>query len=405
MIMKKFTAFICALTVLAGGAMAMVGCGGEEEAASGEKKVMNVSLNPEVEFVLDADDKVVSVNALNEEGNLIISAESFTGKSAEDAAKLFVEVSKETGFVVSGNVKAGENEINISISGDTEKAKALYDDVKGKVDEYLSAEKITATIAQAEAITEAQLEALVAECAPYMEEAEIKAMEYAALVDALYESRKETAEFYSQELKNAYYEAKAFAMEQAELETLKSKVSGIFATACDLAYQGYSTAVSLIEDTRMSLLVDENSLYQKGLAAFRQAKIEYLDYRNEVAEMEQTAVTEEISARLAEYEATLEQAEASLLEIGVNANAQLDELKASVQEKYDAVIEALETASVKVSEHLDEVSAKQQEKKAAFFTAFEEDYAAAISAAKTSWDDMKTQLEGAENTQSASAEA
>ena len=403
--MKKFTAFICALTVLAGGAMAMVGCGGEEEAASGEKKVMNVSLNPEVEFVLDADDKVVSVNALNEEGNLIISAEAFTGKSAEDAAKLFVEVSKETGFVVSGNVKAGENEINISISGDTEKAEALYNDVKGKVDEYLSAEKITATIAQAEAITEAQLEALVAECAPYMEEAEIKAMEYAALVDALYESRKETAEFYSQELKNAYYEAKAFAMEQAELETLKSKVSGIFATACDLAYQGYSTAVSLIEDTRMSLLVDENSLYQKGLAAFRQAKIEYLNYRNEVAEMEQTAVTEEISARLAEYEATLEQAEASLLEIGVNANAQLDELKASVQEKYDAVIEALETASVKVSEHLDEVSAKQQEKKAAFFTAFEEDYAAAITAAKTSWDDMKSQLENTDSADSASAEA
>lgn len=403
--MKKFTAFICALTVLAGGAMAMVGCGGEEEAASGEKKVMNVSLNPEVEFVLDANDKVVSVNALNEEGNLIISAETFTGKSAEDAVKLFVEVSKETGFVVSGNVRAGENEINISISGDTEKAESLYNDVKSKVDEYLSAEKITATIAQAEAITEAQLEALVAECAPYMEEAEIKAMEYAALVDALYESRKETAEFYSQELKNAYYEAKAFAMEQAELETLKSKVSGIFVTACDLAYQGYSVAVSLIEDTRMSLLVDENSLYQKGLAAFRQAKIEYLDYRNEVAEMEQTAVTEEISARLAEYEATLEQAEASLLEIGVNANAQLDELKASVQEKYDAVIAALETASVKVSEHLDEVSAKQQEKKAAFFTAFEEDYAAAISAAKTSWDDMKSQLEGAENTESASAEA
>ena len=135
--MKKITAFLCALTVVAGGAMTMVGCGGEET-ANGEKKVMNVSLNPEVEFVLDEEDKVVSVNALNEEGNLIISAETFTGKSAEDAAKLFVEVSKETGFVVSGSVKAGENEINISISGDTKKAEALYNDVKAKVNEYLA---------------------------------------------------------------------------------------------------------------------------------------------------------------------------------------------------------------------------------------------------------------------------
>ena len=402
--MKKITAFLCALTVVAGGAMTMVGCGGEE-AANGEKKVMNVSLNPEVEFVLDEEDKVVSVNALNEEGNLIISAETFTGKSAEDAAKLFVEVSKETGFVVSGSVKAGENEINISISGDTKKAEALYNDVKAKVNEYFSAEKITATVAQAQAITEEQLEKLVAECAPYMEAAEVQAMEYAQLMETLYESRKETAEFYSQELKNAYYEAKAFAMEQAELETLKSKVSGVFAAACDLAYQGYSTAVSIIEDTRMSLLVSESSLYQRGLAAFRQAKIEYLNYRNEVAEMEQTEVTEAISARLAQYETALEKAEASLLEIGESANAQLDELKADIQKKYDAVIEALEKASVKVSDHLDEVSTKQKEKQTQFFTAFEEDYAAAITAAKTNWDDMKSQLESTEEAGDASAQA
>lgn len=403
--MKKITAFLCALTIVAGGAMTLVGCGGEETTASGEKKVMNVSLNPEVEFVLDEENKVVSVNALNEEGNLIISAETFTGKSAEDAAKLFVEVSKETGFVVSGSVKAGENEINISISGDTKKAEALYNDVKAKVNEYFTAENITATVAQAQAITEEQLEKLVAECAPYIETAEVQAMEYAQLMETLYESRKETAEFYSQELKNAYYEAKAFAMEQAELETLKSKVSGIFAAACDLAYQGYSTAVSLIEDTRMSLLVSENSLYQRGLAVFRDAKIKYLNYRNEVAEMEQTEVTEAISARLAEYEAALESAEASLLQIGESANAQLDELKAGIQEKYDAVIAALEKASVKVSEHLDEVSTKQKEKQTQFFTAFEEDYAAAITAAKTSWNDMKSQLGSTEETGDASAQA
>lgn len=403
--MKKITAFLCALTIVAGGAMTLVGCGGEETTASGEKKVMNVSLNPEVEFVLDEENKVVSVNALNEEGNLIISAETFTGKSAEDAAKLFVEVSKETGFVVSGSVKAGENEINISISGDTKKAEALYNDVKAKVNEYFTSENITATVAQAQAITEEQLEKLVAECAPYIEAAEVQAMEYAQLMETLYESRKETAEFYSQELKNAYYEAKAFAMEQAELETLKSKVSGAFVMACDLAYQGYSAAVSLIEDTRMSLLVSENSLYQRGLAVFRDAKIKYLNYRNEVAEMEQTEVTEAISARLAEYEAALESAEASLLQIGESANAQLDELKAGIQEKYDAVIAALEKASVKVSEHLDEVSTKQKEKQTQFFTAFEEDYAAAITAAKTSWNDMKSQLGSTEETGGASAQA
>ena len=46
-----------------------------------EKRVMNISINPSVEFVLDEEDKVISVNALNEEGNLIIGAETFVGKT------------------------------------------------------------------------------------------------------------------------------------------------------------------------------------------------------------------------------------------------------------------------------------------------------------------------------------
>ena len=402
--MKKTMAFLCT-AVLLGSSMSMLAGCNNPPAAAEEKKIMNVSLNPEVEFVLDGENKVLSVNALNEEGNLIISADAFAnvkGMEADVAAKLFVQVADETGFLIEGNVSAGDNEIEISLSGDTSKAKALFDEVKAEVEGYLSKENITATLNQAAAITEAQLKALVEECAPYVDAAKLQ---YAELVETLQKSREETAGMYSQELKNAYYEAKAFAMEQAELETLKSKVSSIFAAACDLAYQAYSTAVSIIEDTRMSLLVSESSLYQRGLAAFRQAKIEYLNYRNEVAEMEQTEVTEAISARLAEYETALEKAEASLLEIGESANAQLDELKADIQKKYDAVIEALEKASVKVSDHLDEVSTKQKEKQTQFFTAFEEDYAAAITAAKTNWDDMKSQLESTEEAGDASAQA
>lgn len=398
--MKKITALVCALTMMAGGAFALVGCNAET-AKNDTKKVMNVSLNPEVEFVLDANDKVISVNALNEEGNLIVSAETFTGKSAEEAATLFVEISNETGFLVSGNVKAGENEISISLSGDTAAANALYEDVKGKVNEYLSKENITAQIEQAAAITEAQLETLVAECAPYMEAAEVQALEYAELVETLYESRKETAEFYSQELKNAYYEAKAFAMEQAELETLKSKVGSLFQIAFDAAYKVYSETVSSIEDLRLRLLVNEDSLYQRGLASFREAKVAFLKYRNEVAEMEETEVTEEVLDALAQHEARLESAEASLLELGEQANEEIDAVKATLQTQYETVIELLENASVKVNDHLTEISEKQKEKQTEFFTAFEEDYATAIEKAKTGWADMKAELTAKEDGETA----
>ncbi|MBQ8308799.1 MAG: hypothetical protein IJX96_03095 [Clostridia bacterium] len=388
--MKKL-AILCAALTMGMSVSAFVGCNNGAK----EKKVMNLSLNPEVEFLLDENDKVVSVNALNEEGNLIVSAEVFTGKTAEEAATLFVEVSKETGFLVSGKVNTGENELEISFSGDTEKAKKLYDDVKGKVEEYFSSENITATIEQAAAITEEKLEELVAECAPYLEEAEIKALEYKELLEKLEESRKETAEFYSQELKNAYYEAKSFVMEQAELQAVKAQadLSTITAGLFDVAYKAYTTAIDTIESTRMTLLVNENSIYQLALKAFREAKADYLNYRNYVASLEETELTTAISEQLASYEGLVNSAETALLQTGENANDALDTVKAQVKTAYDSVVGYIEEYSAKVSQYASEIATKRQEAQTEFFTNFENDYAEAITAAKDNWNAMKTELE------------
>ena len=393
--MKKLAVF-CATIMAATGVSAFASCGTTGEK---EQKVMNLSLNPEVEFVLDENDKVVSVNALNEEGNLIISAEVFTGKTAEEAAKLFVEVSKETGFLVTGKVNAGENELEISLSGDTKAAEALYKDVKAGVEEYLTSANVTATIEQAAAISEEQLEKLVAECAPYLETAKIQAMEYKELVSTLVESRKETAEFYSQELKNAYYEAKAFAMEQAELQAVKVQegITGISAIAFDTAYNIYTGVVETIENTRMTMLVNETSPYQLALKAFREAKTDYLNYRNYVASLEETEVTTAISQQLASYQTIVDNTEAALLKAGEDANAALDTVKVQVKTAYDSVVALIGEYSAKVSQYASEIATKQQEAQTAFFTNFETDYAAAITAAKNNWSSMKTELENGES--------
>ena len=100
---------------------------------------MNLSVNPEVEFVLDTNDRIISVNAINEEGNLIISAEEFKnieGKKAEEGAKIFLSVAVDTGFIVEGRVSDGENEVEIEVSGD--KAKEIYDKVKVKAEEFFT---------------------------------------------------------------------------------------------------------------------------------------------------------------------------------------------------------------------------------------------------------------------------
>lgn len=395
--MKKITKITSALLALGMGLTALAGCdfiGGN--ANNEQQKIMNISLNPQVEFVLDKDDKVITVNALNEEGNLIISAAAFEnveGKSAEEAAKLFVEVSTETGYLVSGTLSAGENQLSISLSGDTEAAKELYNDVKAKMNEYLDSVDVTAKINQAAAITEAKVKELLAECAPYLETAEMK---YDELVKELAKQRKETAEFYSQELKNAYYEAKEFAMEQAELETLKSKLDSLTQIAFDLTTKVYTTLVEGIEKTRMTLLVNEDSLYQKALAAFREVKAEYLKARNEFSIGDTTVTVEITEADLAAIKARVDQAEAALLDAGAKANATLDQAKTQIKTAYDEVVEWLEEKSVTASTYLDEISQKQKAKQEAFFTEFETNYAAAKQAAKNNWKNMQEALEGSE---------
>lgn len=395
--MKKIRAILCTLLALGMSAVSFASCDllGFGAEAENQQTVMNISLNPKVEFVLDENDKVVTVNALNEEGNLIISAEAFEnieGKDAEEAAKLFVEVSKETGYLVSGTLSAGENQISVAFSGDTDKAKALYEEVKGKMNEYLSSESVTARIEQAAALTEAQLKALVEECAPYIETAQ---MEYKELVATLIEQRKETAEYYSQELKKAYYEAKEFAMQQAELETLKGHLNAMQQIAFEVLNTAYETTIELIERTRMEMLVNEDSIYQKALVAFRKVKAEYLKARNEFSIGGADITIEFTEEELAALKTKVEEAETALLNAGTRASEALDSLKAKVDESYDKAIVKLQEYSVKADQYVEEISANQKEKQAAFFTAFENKYKAAKEAAQNQWNEMQQELEGA----------
>lgn len=387
--MKRSIALIGAV-VMAAGTIAFAGCGdkGEED-----KRVMNLSLNPEVEFLLDENNVVISANALNEEGNLILNADVFVGKSAEDAANLFVQISADTGFLVKGKASVDDNEIEIAFSGDAKEAEKLFNNVKDKVKSGLQAANVKAEIELEDAISKEDLQKLAAECAPYLEAAEIQALEYKQLIETVYQSRKETADFYSQELKNAYYEAKAIAIEKAEIDTLKTKATGLVAAGVDIAYNAYSTAVEKIEQVRMEQLVDADSAYQKGLAAFREKKVEYLKFRNEIAAMEQSAVTDAMKATLENLDKAVEVAEDALVQLGVTANSLIDSAKTLAKTAYDSVLSALEAASVKISEHLDEVSKKQEAAQAALINDFKTEYAEAINQAKKSWADMQKNLQ------------
>ncbi len=376
--MKRIVALFLAALMLISTAALLSSCGKKDP----EKTVMQISLNPELELVLDEKGVVVTVNALNEEGNIIASTATLVGKSAEEAAALTVSLSEEMGFIAKGET----NDISISFSGNADAAKKLYKSVKGEIERTLTAENITATVKQASAISKAGLKILLAECAP---EVDTSDMSYTELVDALIVARAETAEIYSQELKKVYYESKLFALEQAEVEVILEHLNTLEKAALEAANATYVGTMETLEALRKSLLIDENSPYQVALREFRAAKVEYLNYRREVAEMEEGEITATTTAQLTEYETALNTAETALVAAGEAANLQITATKATLSTAYNALIALV---SLKASTYSTEIAAERIVALSEFNAAFASEYAAALEAAENDWVSMKLAL-------------
>lgn len=387
--MKKFVSFMLA-AVLCFSVCSFAACSDNQSNAR-DTAVMTVSLNPKVEFVLDSNDVVVAVNALNEEGNLIVSADVFVGKDKETAVQTFVQVSKETGFLVTGNVKAGENEINVSISG--KDAQARYEEVKAKLDEYLSKEKIDATVAQAKEDINAFIDAQVAKVAPYLEDAEIKAMDYAEKIKKLMDSAEETAKMYSEEVKNAYYRAKADAYEIAKFEYIAEQLDATTAFALKTNTALYQAACKAYETAYNSLFVNEKSAYQLSLASFRLAKTNYLNYRNYVASLEQDKVTEAVTKMLDAYGSALDRAQSDMTAAYNAAADGMKSVRREMDDAYAKVNQYIQEHDEKAKQHISDASVKATEAIDKYSAEFEKKYSETMDAAQKAWNDMKDKLE------------
>ncbi len=108
-------------------------------------KVMQVDINPSCQFVLNKNNRVVSVNCLNDDAQIVLQGTDFVGMTAEQAAQALVKISTEAGYIKvdsQGNVSTanGASSVNITLSVgtdvDTEKLqKSIVDSVNKYFDE------------------------------------------------------------------------------------------------------------------------------------------------------------------------------------------------------------------------------------------------------------------------------
>lgn len=390
---KKVISALCATTMLLAGGITLTACNKD----TSEAKVMNVSLNPEVEFVLDKDNKVVSVNALNNEGNIIISGDvEFVGKDATEAAQLFVSISKDNGYLVSGSVTTEKNKLEIQISGEqTKEIEKLFNSVKTSVESKLQELNITGTIEKLENLTKEYLQGVVAECAPYLEEAKIKAMEYSELIEEIKTSRKETKELYSQELKEMYYQAKSDALRLAQLEKVKEQIGALSAGLLTEVEKKYTDAINAIEKTRKDIFLDADGVYQKAVKAFNEAKTDYLKRRKEISEMDSSLITDEVKQGLADLDKLVEGAENALEEAYKVADGALTATKDALTGAYNG----LKNVITGLGASLDVVSADLTSAINDFTTKFESDYATYKNQANAEITNFKNKVKNTTTTQ------
>ena len=382
---------------------ALTSCGKDPKPEEGTVSRMTVDINPSVEFMIDDQNKVISVTALNDDGSILIVGESFIGKTPEEATELIVKLASETGYLVEGNVEASENTVKISVSGDSKYAEKLMQDVSKKAESVLAALDIPGKVEKAEAMKLAELRALALETSLYTEE-QLAAMDEKQLYQVLAESRVETALLMTEEMRNAYYSAKEYKISFAESEQVARIIEGMgglyaiahssYKTALDL----YSTAITELDTFRYDMLVSPESEYQKSLAALREAKVELLKQKNYTASLtvggeEYASATVTLQASEEDYNKAL----AAYEKLGTDLNASIETMIAALRQS-EAQLRALEDTlfdaniKAKLSEKATEIENGINAAKDGFFAEFESAHADDLAAIENALLEKKQEL-------------
>lgn len=397
------------LCLLIGMALPLASCKKSEPTPpEGTYTRMTVDINPSVEFMVDDQNKVVSVTALNDDGSILIAGEAFVGKTPEEATRMVVSLATDAGYLVKGEIHVENTDesqkVEISVSGNSDYAKELAKNVKSDVEKYLKDNKITATVESVKAKTLDEMRKVVIEDGLFTED-EVKNMTEEQLYKALAAGRIETAQLLTAEMREAYYRAKDYKISFVEKQATADIISGMGATYKALmsgysaALAAYSTSIDKLDALRYSLLVDPESAYQKALASLRDAKEDLLKEKKlifSVKDGDKTYV--EISASFKLSEEAYNKALKAVEDAGAAANKAMETAIAALRE-VEAQLKALEEKlrenediSAKLTAEAQKLEDTLNKAKDNFFAEFEAAHKSDIEKAEADLEAKKQEL-------------
>ncbi len=211
---------LCVLSlIMAIGCFSFTACN-DTQTTNAEQQIVTLSVNPEIEFIVNEEDKVISVTASNEDGIYILEKFSaYTGLTIQEASLKFLELCEEYGFVISGNVT--EQNFTISVSGDG--AEKLFNDIKratkNKVDE------LGINVDNMVKIGKDKLKDMVKECYQDLSSLDLAKLSETELVEKIKKSREETKDLHTLEEKMQFYFDRAYAVTETKINAIKTYIS------------------------------------------------------------------------------------------------------------------------------------------------------------------------------------
>ena len=333
-VINKIACICIAMFLMVGSMALLTGCG-----ETNESRVMNVDVNPKLEFVLDKNNKVVSVAALNDDGSCILQDDvSFIGLSAEEATKKFLDEAKEYGFII----EADTNALTISMSG--EGVDKLLNNVKSAAESHIQTLGLGLSVVK-EKLNKEAMEEIVAKCYGELTTAQIDAMTNEELVELIKKSREETKDLLTQDLKDMYYVERAEGVIEAKIAEIKSQVNA----GTDLIKKGLIAGLELAYQTLDGVYNQVQGFYTAAMQTLNSNMETYVELKKQYIEArkaENTELANTLKTSLEAVEQNLETARAAIDSSVANVKTALDNAKNIVIDKINDLIEGLNTAQI-----------------------------------------------------------
>ncbi|MBR2614932.1 MAG: hypothetical protein IKC71_05000 [Clostridia bacterium] len=249
--------------------------------SAAELSYVSMRINPEIELVVDKDGIVVGVNAINEDGETVLSELDLVGMTVEEAGQSFTEMATTLGFIDVDN----ENVVYILAKGKNKRFnEKIEDKITEKINDFFDRKGIFGKVSLEEiekfetlatewnvSVEEAIVINRVLELYPEMTVEEVTALSFREKLDLIKDNSSKND--ITVDLRKEYKE---------KVEELKEKYANMFALRKELEELELKLAdTTLSEDDLLALQAEYDA-----------KKAEYLElkeaYHNEIKELKET---------------------------------------------------------------------------------------------------------------------